>query len=288
MQWTDQTDPWHYAATFDNRSTTEQLGLLAKVHQATNDPKYSAAFLKGLDYILKAQYPNGGWPQVYPLEGAYHDEVTFNDDAMIHVMELLRGVANGQPQFAFIDDARRAKARDALAAGVRFILQAQYVQDGRRTVWGAQHDPLSLIPAAARRMEPASLSGGESVGIVRFLMDIPNPSPEVVRSIEDALAWFEKSKITGIQETKRDGRLYYAHGTTGTEPYWARFYDMQTNKPLFAGGRDAVVYANYDEMWANNPANYDFYTDKPEKLLTKDQEKWRKTLAKAGKDKAPG
>jgi PelA/Pel-15E family pectate lyase len=33
-------------------------------------------------YLLAAQFPNGGWPQVWPLEGGYHDAVTFNDNAV--------------------------------------------------------------------------------------------------------------------------------------------------------------------------------------------------------------
>ena len=44
--------------------------------------------------------------------------------------------------------------------------------NGRRTVWCAQHDETTLRPAGARTYEHASLSGYESVGIVRFLMGI--------------------------------------------------------------------------------------------------------------------
>ena len=41
--------------------------------------------IKGLNFILAAQYPNGGWPQGYPLEGAYHDDITLNDNAMMQI-----------------------------------------------------------------------------------------------------------------------------------------------------------------------------------------------------------
>ena len=265
----------------DNRATTDELVLLAGVYRATKREQFRDAFFKGLDYIFDAQFPNGGWPQVYPLEGGYHDAVTYNDDAMIHVLDLLRDIANGTPEFKFVDDARRAKARKAVAAGLQCILDTQVMQNNRRTVWCAQHDPLTLAPCDARLKEPASLSGGESVGIVKFLMQIPNPSPEIVRAIEDALVWFEHSKLTGLRPTQRDGRSFFEKDPTATQPYWARFYDIATNRPVFAGAQDGILYDSFEEMWKTNHFGYDFYTKHPEDLITKDQAKWRKLLAKS-------
>jgi len=86
---------WHYVGTFDNDATMTQLRYLAKVitaMKADSAAPYRAAFLHGLDYILAAQYPNGGWPQVWPLEGGYHDAITFNDDAILNLLELLSDI----------------------------------------------------------------------------------------------------------------------------------------------------------------------------------------------------
>ena len=55
---------------------------------------WNNAFRRGLDYLLKAQYPNGGWPQFYPLRNGYWSHITYNDDAMAGVLELLRDVAD--------------------------------------------------------------------------------------------------------------------------------------------------------------------------------------------------
>lgn len=49
--------------TFDNRATTDELRFLARIHAATRDDTVRAAFNRGLDHILDAQYPSGGWPQ---------------------------------------------------------------------------------------------------------------------------------------------------------------------------------------------------------------------------------
>src|SRR5687767_12390295 len=58
-------------ATIDNGATTTQLRLMARVHRHTAEPRYREAARRGLIFLLDAQYPNGGWPQVFPLESGY-------------------------------------------------------------------------------------------------------------------------------------------------------------------------------------------------------------------------
>ena len=52
----------------------------------TKAPRCEQAFLKGVDHILAAQYPSGGWPQFYPPSAQYHRHITFNDNSMVRVM----------------------------------------------------------------------------------------------------------------------------------------------------------------------------------------------------------
>jgi hypothetical protein len=159
-------------STIDNGSTYTQLSFLARVYTAQHQERHRESFLKGLDYLLRAQYENGGWPQFYPDLKGYYKHITYNDDAMIGVMKLLRDVAAGKTAYAFVDDVRRANAARAVEKGIECILKTQVIVNGRRTVWCAQHDEVTLAPAPARKYELVSLSGGESVGIVRFLMSI--------------------------------------------------------------------------------------------------------------------
>ena len=101
--------------------------------------------------------PNGCWPQVYPLEGGYHDAVTFNDDATTRVLTLLRDVGASATYAAFRADAK-ARAADALARGLACVVAAQVRVGGTATAWGQQHDPLTLAPTtgAQLRARPAS------------------------------------------------------------------------------------------------------------------------------------
>jgi PelA/Pel-15E family pectate lyase len=282
MQWSSQYAPGkspHYLATFDNRATTEEITFLANVWSATKREDCKAALVKGFNFVLDAQYPNGGWPQVYPLEGGYHDDITFNDDAMTRVLQLLHAVATGDdPAFAFADVGLKTRARDALNAGVACVLKTQIEIGGKKTAWCAQYDPLTLSPSNARAMEPATLSGVESAHILEFLMTIKDPSPDVVRAIEGGLAWLEAAKITGIARAKAEnGKTTYVPDSSSPEVYWARFYDLKTGKPVFPG-RDGVLYDTFDAMAAKNKVGYDYYSTRPGSLLKSGQKKWRKML----------
>ena len=281
MQWTSQNEPGqpaHYVATFDNRSTTEEMYFLAAVWHATKREDCKAGFIKGLNFILAAQFPNGGWAQVYPLEGGYHDDITFNDDAMTHILELLQAITRNEPYYSFLDDSLRQKAAAALAAGIRCVLRTQVIQDGKKTVWCAQYDSLTLQPAAARKMEPVTLSGLESAHILYFLMSITNPPPDVVAAIEAGLSWLERTKITDLAKTKREGKTVYEPNPASTEVYWARFYNLTNSQPVFPG-RDGIIYNSYAEMAAQNRLGYDYLTTQPGSIASNGQKKWRKMLA---------
>src|SRR4051812_16732142 len=155
--------------TFDNRATTDELRFLAHYFNATKDAKAKPAIERGIDYILKAQYPNGGWPQYYPPGTKYNRYITFNDDAMVRLMGFVRELYT-DPTLAFVDDARKAAAKAAFDRGIDCILKCQVKIDGKLTVWCAQHDEKDLSPREARAFELVSLSGYESVGITRLLM----------------------------------------------------------------------------------------------------------------------
>jgi PelA/Pel-15E family pectate lyase len=281
MQWTSQSEPGkspHYLGTFDNGSTTTQMILLAKVWQAAKREDCASGISKGLNYILAAQYPNGGWPQVYPLEGGYHDDITLNDDAMTHILELLGAIASKDPAYAFLDEPSRAKAAAALEKGLDCVTKMQVIQAGKKTAWCAQHDALTLQPAPARKMEPATLSGSESANLVKFLMTLPDPSPELIATIEGSLEWLDRVKLTGLARTEKDGKTAYEPDPSSTEVYWARFYKLADGKPVFPG-RDGVLYASYAEMAATNKLGYDYYTTRPSSIIGNGQKKWRKALA---------
>ncbi|MBD0371352.1 MAG: pectate lyase [Pyrinomonadaceae bacterium] len=270
-------------STIDNGATYTQLVYLARVYTARKIEGHRQAFERGLDYLLKAQYANGGWPQYYPLRKGYYTHITFNDDAMINVMRLLRDVAQKKSSYLFVDETRRSLAERAVERGIELILKTQIVVDGKRTIWDAQYDEVTLKPAAARRFEPTALVSRESVSIVRFLMQIKQPGPQVIEAIEAAVNWFEKTKLSGIRWVERADpskpqgfeRVVVKDPNAG--PLWARFYEMGTNRPIFVG-RDAVIKYDVMEIEAERRNGYGWYSEEPAELLNEDYPAWRKKL----------
>ncbi len=285
MQWTSQSDPGkkpRYQATFDNGATVTEIEFLVRVWEATERDDCRAAVNRGLAFILDAQYPNGGWPQVYPLQGGYHDNITFNDGATDRILYLLQAVQAGEPRFRCITEQLRGRVGEALDRGIGCVVRCQVEIGSRKTAWCAQHDPLTLAPAAARAYEPASLSGIESGGIVRFLMSIPQPSADVVASIEAGLAWLDSAKLEGLSRVKRDGRTLYVADDASAEVFWARFYDLSTGRPIFPG-KDGVTYDSFAALAAaNDKLGYDYLSTRPGAIVGNGQKKWRKRLVKAG------
>ena len=264
-------DPQKLRGTFDNGATLGETRLLARAYKATSQARCKEAVIKAVDHILAAQYPTGGWPQFYPPGKQYHRHITFNDNAMVNVMNLVRDVAVGK-EFDFLDRPRREKAQWAFDRGIACILKCQIVVNGKPTAWCAQHDEVTLQPRSGRAYEHPSISGAESAGVVRLLMSIEKPSPEVVRAVDAACRWYQDAKLTGIRQIVRDGDKAIV-ADPAAPPLWARFYEIGTNRPIFSG-RDGVVKYDVAQIEAERRNGYAWYGTWGDGLL-KDWAKWK-------------
>ncbi len=242
--------------TFDNGATTGELRFLARAFRATKDARCEKAFLLGLDHILKAQYPTGGWPQYYPPSKQYHRHITFNDDAMVHLMRLVGDVAESS-DYSFVDERRREAARAGFERGVGCILKCQIRVDGRLTGWCAQHDEVDLQPRQGRSYELPSISGAESAGILEVLMSIERPTPEVVHAVVAGVTWYQTAKVTGVRIVKVDGDKQ-AIRDPDAPPLWARFYELESGRPLFSD-RDGIKKYDFNELGKERRNGYAWY-----------------------------
>ncbi|MFO0808409.1 MAG: pectate lyase [Gemmataceae bacterium] len=271
--------------TFDNGATTDELRFLGRVFKATKDDRYRAAVIKGIDYILKAQYSTGGWPQYAPPPKSYHRYITFNDDAMVRLMEFLREVYSSD-SFAFVGDERRMSAKSAFDRGIACILKCQIKVGGKPTAWCAQHDEVDYAPRPGRTFELVSISGAESVGIVRLLMSLEKPSAEVVAAVDGAVAWFEAAKLMGIRvEVRKDdkgpkGFNKVVVKDSSAPPMWARFSEIGTNRPIFAD-RDGVAKHDLAEIGYERRNGYSWLGTWPQKVLDQEYPAWKKRVGTA-------
>lgn len=263
-------------ATIDNKATTREINYLVKAFKETGNTTYLKSAEKGINYLFIAQYANGGWPQYYPDNTLYRAEITYNDDAIIEVLTIMLNISTQANDFEIVNSSYISKSSIALKKGVDCILKTQIVQNAKPTIWAAQYDQNTLQPAKARAFEPASLSTSESVGIVRFLMKLKNPSPEVKSSINNAVNWFDKVKIVGFKFEKPAGGNDRTLIADTTSTIWARFYDLQTNEPVF-GDRDNKVYKNVTEISFERRNNYGWYGTWGDNL-NREYPKWLKRI----------
>lgn len=269
-------------ATIDNGATTTEMQFMARIYAATKDSLYRNSFKKGLTFLFDLQLDNGGWPQFFKKKG-YAQHITYNDDAMVNVMRLLlRVVQKDATLDGLLSETIVARAKSEFDKGIGCILKTQIVVDGKRTVWCAQHDEVTLKPAKARAYELPSYSGKESAEIVKLLMSIKNPSEQVVEAVRGAVEWFEQAKIEGKRmmyytnaQGKKDRHLV---DDPSAEPLWARFYDLDDMRP-FVCDRDGVKKYSLDDIGYERRMGYSWYAGWGKSILAK----YPKWLAKTSK-----
>ena len=235
-------------ATLDDNTTQAALRYLMRVDKALDfeDEKIHEAVIYGLESLLKAQYPNGAWPQRYsappdpekfPVKKASYPETwsrafpkenyagyyTFNDNTIDDTI------------FTMFDAAKTygdEKYRAAGEKGGDFILLAQMPDP--QPAWAQQYDA-DMHPAWARKFEPPSITGGESQGVMRALIGLYRETgkEKYLEPLPRALAYLKASRFP-------DGQL-------------ARFYELKTNKPLFFTKKYELTY-NSDDL----PTHYGF------------------------------
>lgn len=234
--------------TLDDDTTQSALRFLMKLDVVLDrkDRQIHETVEYALAALLKAQYPNGAWPQRYsefptpedfPVKRAsypdswpreypgkdYRSYYTFNDNTLadlIDTMFLAEQLYN-EPRYG---EAAR-KAGD-------FILLAQMPDP--QPAWAQQYNA-EMHPAWARRFEPTAVTGGESQGVIRILLTLHRQTRDdkYLRPIGKALEYLERSELP-------NGQL-------------ARFYELKTNRPLYFTKGYVLTYDDSDM-----PTHYGF------------------------------
>ncbi len=215
-------------STFDDDKSQAALRFLMNFDRATGfqDARVHAAVERALASVLSAQFAHGGWPQGYkaPVDqsvtkvararypqdwprkypgGDYWDFPTLNDNSQVDVMDMLFRAAEiyGQPKY-----------REAALKGAEFLLAAQMPQP--QPAWAQQYN-YDFEPIWARKFEPPAVSGSESQNVIRILQDVycETGDRRFLDACLPAIEYLEKSRL-------KDGQL-------------ARFYELQTNEPLY-------------------------------------------------------
>jgi len=224
-------------ATFDDHVTPDAASFLLRFYRTTREAAYRGPVLKALDFLLLSQYPNGAWPQRYPLRYDFaHDGLpdytsyyTLNDGAAEGIVALLLEAYDTLGDARYFEGARRGV--DALIA-----LQGPDGQAG----WAEQYGP-DMRPAAARTHEPAGYVVRESRGVIALLQAfyMRTGDPRYLAPIPRCLDWFDR-----INREAAAARY-------PTPRYW----EPGTNKPLYVVRTYAFTPDGYGTYtWTTDPA----------------------------------
>ncbi len=271
--------------TYDNHNIHPQVDYLARAYSLFGDPDWRTACERGLDFIFASQYPHGGFPQRWPNPRGFAAHITFNDGVMIGILNVLRAAAEPDSHFSWLDEARRERARDAVARGIDCLLRCQIRTGDRITGWGQQHDEVTFETRSARSFELACIAAQDTTEIVTFLIGVKDPSPEVVRSVEAAVGWLEEVRLHGIRVERiaAPPAEFYRHRTEhdvivvedpAAPSLWARHYEVGSNRPIFAS-RDGIKVYSLAEVDRERRTGSDWYGDWPAALLEKAYPTWR-------------
>ncbi|MDA2927101.1 polysaccharide lyase [Acidobacteria bacterium AH-259-G07] len=228
-------------STLDDNTTQAALRLLMRVDRALDfkDKKIHEAVEYALTGLLKAQYPNGAWPQRYdrfpdpeqfPVRPAsysaswsrtypgrnYRSYYTFNDNTIADMIDTMLEASRIYGEVRYKEAAEKAGG---------FILLAQMPEP--QPAWAQQYD-VNMHPAWARKFEPPAITGGESHGVMRTLLLLYRETGDkkYLEPLPPAIEYFRRSRLP-------DGRL-------------ARFYELRTNKPLFFSRDYKLTYSDAD------------------------------------------
>jgi len=228
-------------STFDDDKSQSAIRFLCRLDKTLGfqDARVHEAITFALDAVLKAQFPNGAWPQgfqefpdaaKYPVlpagypeawprrypGGDYRTYYTFNDNAIGDTIDTLLLAA---------EVYREPRYRDAALRAGEFIVQAQMPDP--QPAWAQQYN-FEMHPAWARKFEPPAISGGESQSILRTLIQlyVQTGDRKFLEPVPRAIEYFRRSTLA-------DGRL-------------ARFYELQTNKPLYFTRQYELTYDDGD------------------------------------------
>jgi PelA/Pel-15E family pectate lyase len=119
-------------------------------------------------------------------------------------------------------------------------------------------------------------------------MTIDRPSPQLLESIESAVDWLKSARIPNITQIEVDD----PSAPKGTDKrivpdpngpgLWARFYELETHRPLFVD-RDGLPKYSLAEIGYERRNGYAWYGDWPQSLLSRDYPAWKQRIANQGK-----
>lgn len=241
--------------TFDDDTTQSAVRFLVEVADVTKDSTSPEDVIirqardKALDGMLRAQYPNGAWPQMYrgeardpknhPVKKAvippdyprtwpdadYTGFYTLNDNCHSTCVKTMLFAHRITGRQDLLESARR---------GADFLLLAQLPEP--QPAWAQQYN-FAMEPAWARAHESPSVCSAESANVIEALTDfyLETGDEKYLAAAEPASAWLRRSMIG--------------------KNLWSRLYELGSNRPVYGDDRGQMIF-DKKELHAKSATGY--------------------------------
>lgn len=226
-------------ATFDD-GTIDAAEFLLRIYMERYDPKYKPCLEKTVDFLLKSQYPIGGWPQRWPLryefvkngKEDYSSFITINDGVLTNNINFLIKCYLCLGMNRVLEPITRAMS-------CVMILQGGKPQAG----WAMQHKlDINFSPGHARDFEPAGYAPTATVEMIRNLMNFyrMTGNSKYLARIPDALEFLES-----IKYSEEDAKFFNVRLGKG-DILCPTFVEVGTNKALYLHRNGNKYWVDYD------------------------------------------
>jgi len=224
-------------STFDDDVTSNAARFLLRMYLDKLDPAYNPALDKAIGFILKSQYPNGAWPQRYPIKydfskngrPDYTSFYTYNDDVIWENVHFLIQCYLVLGEERFLDPIHR---------GMDFYIAsldssgawAQQLTPKMETAGARTYEPAAFLPNTTCENALLLLKFYEYTGDRKFIERIP----EVIKWLEDTRLPPEQIEGADTHPTFVEpgtNRAIYVHRKGSNVTYGSYYFDYN-DSPL--------------------------------------------------------
>jgi PelA/Pel-15E family pectate lyase len=260
-----------YISTIDNGATILQIFQLKLALKTYKEIHIANALHRAINFLINAQYPNGGLPQVYPLVGGYHDLVTYNDDALSLIFKVFDDLVHHPQEYKLSSELLTKVTLSFHQLINRFEQDQVKLADGTGA-WGQQHHPLDFSLQAARAYEMPSLATMETAKMIDAMMDLKTSMPSIDTMISQGCKWLDKTKMSAKIWRRYPNKASEIVAGEIDDIIWPRFISATTGAALF-GDRDGKIYDSVDKISLERQLGYAWYHASPNKVLKRCREK---------------
>lgn len=230
-------------SSLDDGQTQNALRFLIQTDRALHfhDPVIHEAVDYALTNLYKAQFPNGGFPQVWeapsprwPVLKARFPEGDWSADSTLRIKKywnyytLNDGLAGAMAELLMEahDVYQDGDSLNSLRGLANFLVRAQLPEP--QPAWAQQYNE-QMVPMWARKFEPPAVTGAESQDVMFTLIRLAVYLDDLslLEPIPKAVKYFREKCLLP------NGKV-------------ARYYELKTNRPLYMTSDYNVTYDDSD------------------------------------------